>query len=274
MALYSYTRRELRHAVARLCNDLILGIVASPSAGTFVCTDRDWQKPADFFNDHIEVFCYQGTAVGFSGKPTAWNGATYVLTFKPVYTLTAGDKIEMHERFSVDTYNEFINIAIEIVAKEALLDKVDTSIELAADIYSYSLPTQFLYIKRVELESDEANVYDEEHPIDPKKWRVIKTATTKIEFVKALWAPEAGRKIRITGLASADILSLDTKECPLNPAYIIYQAAALLHQSRIRGPGLDTELHSAQMTLNQSMANTVRATMRVSIGGAKPVAEA
>lgn len=274
MALYSYTRIQLRHFIARLCNDLVLGVVSSPGSGTFGCALTDWEKPIDFFNDYIEVFCYQGTGVGTSGKPTDWDNTTHTLTFKPAATLTAGDLVEMHERFTVATYNDFINIAIEMVAKEALLVKVDTTIALVAATYSYTLPTQFLYINRVELESATAGVYDEEHPIDPKYWRVIKAATIKIEFVKSLWRPTAGRKIRITGLASPSILDTDTEECPLNPAWVAYQAAALLHQSRIRGEGLDTEMHSAQMTLNQTMANTVRTTMRVSLSGAKPVVEA
>jgi hypothetical protein len=274
MALYAYTRIQLRHDTARLCNDLIKGIVASPTSGSFVCTGRDFQKPDDFFNNHIELFCYQGTGIGTSAKPDAWVSSTHTLSFTPVATLTAGDLVELHERFSVDTYNQFINMAIELVSKEALLNKVDTSITLVAGTYSYSLPTQFLYVHRVEMESATADVYDTEKPIDPKYWRVIKGTTTTIEFVKNLWTPTDARKIRITGLASPSILDTDTEECPLNPVYVVYQAAALLHQSLIRSSELDPEYHSEQMKLNQTMADKVRATMRIGLGGAKPVTEA
>ncbi len=247
--------------------------MSSPSSGAFVCALTDWEKPDDFFNDWVEVFCYQGTGVGTSGNPYNWDNTTHTLTFRPAATLTSGDLVEMHERFNVDTYNDFINLAIEMVAKEALLNKVDTSIELDTNVYQYTLPTQFLHIHRVEMEDSTADVYNTQKPIDPRYWRVVKSATTKIEFVKDNWTPTDGRNLRITGLASPSILDTDTEECPLNPAFVTYQAAALLHQSRIRGSGVDSEYHSQQMTLCEAMAAEVRATMRVSIGGAIPVVE-
>lgn len=274
MAIFNYTRRQLRHLVARLCNDLLTGTVSSPGSGTFVCALTGWEKPDDFFNDYLEMFCYSGTGVGTSGNPTLWVNSTHTLTFAPAATLTAGDLVEMHERFSVNTYNDFINLAIEMVAKEALVNKVDTTVELVADTYQYTLPTQFLYVHRVEMESVTANVYNTESPIDPRYWRVVKAATTKIEFVKDRWTPTAERNIRISGLASPSILDTDGEECPLNPAYVSYQAAALLHQSRIRGSDVDSEMHSTQMTLCQTMADKVRATMKVGIGGGKAVVEA
>jgi len=273
MAIFSNTRIVLRQLVARLCNDLLTGTVTSPASGTFVCAETGWQTASDYFNDWIEVFCYAGTGVGTSGNPTDWDSTTTTLTFLPAATLTAGDKVEMHQRFNVGEYNDFINLAIDMVAKEALINKVDTSVELVTDTYQYTLSTQFLYIYRIELESATADVYDTEKPINPKYWRVVKAATTKIEFVKNLWSPTDGRNIRISGIASPSKLDTDTEECPLNPAYVSYQAAALLHQSRIRGADVDSEYHSQQMALDQSMADKVRETMRVGLSGAIPVVE-
>jgi len=277
MAIYNKTRQQLRHLTARLCNDLIIGTVASPASGTFVCTATDWEKADDWFNDYVEMFCYSGTGIGTSGKPTGWSNSSpsysHVLTFKPAATLTVGDLVEMHQVFTVATYNDFMNQAIDMVAKEALINKVDTSVELETDTYQYTLSTQFLFVNSIELESSTAGVYNSENPIDDRYWRVIKATTTKIEFVKDWWTPTDGRKIRISGLASPSILDTDDEECPLNPIYISYQAAALLHQSRIRSDSIDSEFHRAQMTLCQSMADRVRKTMRVGIGGGQAVVE-
>ncbi len=274
MAIYSNSRIELRHLCARLCNDLLTGTITSPATGTFVCAETGWEKPDDYFNDWIEVFCYNGTGIGTSGNPTDWLNSTHTLTFAPAATLTTGDLVEMHQRFSVGEYNDFINLAIDIVARESLVNKVDTSVELDTDTYQYALSTQFLYIHRIELESDTAGVYNTIKPIDPRYWRVIKGSSTYVEFIKDVYTPTDGRNIRIFGLASPSKLDTDTEESPVNPAYLAYQAAALLHQSRIRGTGVDDEYHSQQMTLCQSMANEIRKTMRVSLGGAIPVVEA
>ncbi|GAJ14988.1 unnamed protein product, partial [marine sediment metagenome] len=147
---------------------------------------------------------------------------------------------------------------------------------LATDTYQYDLSTQFLYVDKVYMESATAGVWDTEKPIDPRYWRVVKKATIKLEFVKALWSPTDGRKLRITGLASPSKLGIDTEQCPVNPAVIVNQAAALLHQSRIRG-SQDTEWHAEQMKLCQLMADKIRdetPSMHVSLGGARPVVEA
>lgn len=261
--------------MARLCNDLIIGTVTSPASGTFVCAETDWEKADDYFNHFIEMYCYDGHAdtKGTSGNPTLWTNTDHTLTFAPAATLEVGDSVEMHERFTVNTYNDFINLAIEMVAKEALVNKVDETVELDTDTFQYDLPTQFLWIHRIEMQDSDGD-YDYEKPIDPRYWRVVKTSTLTLEFVKNLWSPTDGRYLRITGLASPSKLDSDSLQSPVNPTFISYQAAALLHQSRIRGDDVDSEFHRAQMTLCQAMADKERPTLRVSIGGAKAVVEA
>jgi len=257
-----------------LCNDLLTGTVASPASGTFVCAETDWEKPDDHFNKYIEVYCYAGTGIGTSGNPTDWSNTDHTLTFKPAATLTAGDSVEMHLRFTVNEYNDMINMVIEMVAKEALINKVDTSVTLASDTYSYDLPTSFLYVDSVMMESGTSDVYNKELPIDRRYWRVIRASTQKLEFVKELWSPTADRSLRIIGLASPAVLSSDSTECPINPTFIAYQAAALLHQSRIRSDDLDSEWHRMQMQLCQAVADKERPGIRTSIGGAVAVVEA
>lgn len=279
MALYSNTRIALRLLTSRLVNDLIKGTVAAapvPGAGYFHCAEADWEKAVDYFNDWIEVFCYDGTGIGTSGNPTEWDNATHKLTFLPAALLVAGDLVEMHRTFSVETYNDYINMAIDMIAEEALINKVDEGVPLATDTYQYTLETDFLYVFQIFMESATAGVWDEEKPIDPRYWRIIKKTTVKLEFVKALWSPTDGRKLRITGLASPSKLDTDIELCPVNPAFIANQAAALLHQSRIRG-SQDTEWHAEQMKLCQAMADKIRdetPSLNVSLGGARPVVEA
>lgn len=279
MALYSNTRIQLRLLVSRLCNDLIKGTVTSPEAGAFVCAEADWEKADDYFNDWIEVFCYEsddGNA-GTSGNPTDWENITptflHKLTFLPEALLAAGDLVEMHREFSVETYNDFINIAIDMIAEHALLNKVDESVPLATDGYQYILATDFLYVDKIFMESATTGVFDMEKPIDPRYWRVVKKTAIKLEFVKELWSPTDGRKLRITGLASPSKLDTDIELCPVNPAFIANQAAALLHQSRVTGL---EGWHFEQMKLCQAMADKIKAespSMNVSLGGARPVVE-
>ena len=273
MSLYSNTRIVLRHLTSRLCSDLITGTVTSPSSGTFVIAETDWEKSDDYFNKYVEMFCYAGTGVGTSGNPTDWLNSSHTLTFKPAATLTADDSVEMHRTFTVNEYNDYINLAIDMVAKEALLNKVDESVTLATDTYQYTLSTQFLYVHGIEMESSTSGVYNTEKPINPKYWRILRASTVELEFVKELWAPIADRVLRITGLASPSKLDTDAESSPILPSFLTYQAAALLHQSRIRDSGVDSEYHRGQMVLCQAMADKERLGLRVSIGGAIPVIE-
>jgi len=261
--------------VADLCNDLLLGTVTSPGSGTFVCAESGWVKSDDYFNDWVEVFCYAGTGVGTSGNPTDWVNSTTTLTFEPAATLTAGDSVEMHRTFDVALYNRFINQAIDMVAGEALVDYVDTSIDLVASTYQYALPTNFLYVKTVEYESSTSGLYDSWKPIDNRHWRIVKGSTIYLELVKELYGtPVAGRELRITGFASPATLSADTQECPINPYWVANQAAAMLHRSRIRGNNVDDEYHIAQAQICQAEADKIRPEIRTSIGAARPVVEA
>jgi hypothetical protein len=174
----------------------------------------------------------------------------------------------MHQRFTVATYNDFINASIEMVAKEVLLDKVDTSLVLATDTYSYLIPAQYLYINELEVESSVDDVYDGSGIVERHAFRIV---NGYIEFIKELWSPTDGQKLRISGLASPSILDTDTEECPISPAYIIQQTLSFLHQSLIRGADKDSEYHAGQMSICETKANIERARFQVTLGSAIPV---
>ena len=412
MAIYDTTRWELRHQIARLFfDDLITGTVASAASGNFVCDETDWEKADDYFNDWIEVFDYNGTGVGTSGNPTDWDNTTHTLTFLPAATLTNGDLVELHRRFTVNAYNDAINLAIESMAKEALVNKVDETVVLdnllsnsmfetdatltgwtdstnapttsersttfvmegdysakmvsdgtnanwiyqsvtdyarylgksyllkclvhtttadrvrlalydgtdrtyseyhageeveelqvsgtldeeateftvelrvesgsavtvyfdacwlaSGHIYEYDLPTNFLYVNKVEMEKAKRDEYEEIHQ---NYWKIVPESTQLLVFKD--WTPTMGRKIRISGMASPATLSADTTECPVNPEWLAWQAAAYLHVGRIRGTDQDAEDHRRQFERCQTTADRLRPKARTRLPqGSRAVVE-
>tara|TARA_R110000764_G_scaffold44258_1_gene99648 strand:+ start:82 stop:900 length:819 start_codon:yes stop_codon:yes gene_type:complete len=266
MAVFSNTRIALRHLLATLMNDQVTGVVASPGSGSFVCASTDWERSDDFFNDFVEVYCYSGTGIGTSGKPTNWVNATHTLSFLPAATLTVADLVEVHRRFTVEEYNRAINHAIDQVAMDALVDRVDESITLTSGTYQYNLPTQFLYIDDLWI-SDVNGDWVEQLPLDQKYWRPVKKSTLLIEFIKERYSPLTSHKVRIVGMASPSILDTDAETTPIDPEYIIQAAKAFLHQSRIRGADKDSEFHAQQMQIAATLASGSRREMQTNRTG-------
>jgi hypothetical protein len=132
------------------------------------------------------------------------------------------------------------------------------------------LPTDFAYINEIYLESSTSGLYDGQ-PISRVYWRIVNGSTNKLEFVN--YTPTADRHLRIHGLSSPSILDTDAEECPVNPVFIVNQAASMLHQSLIRSPQNDTEYHQTQFERCQAMADKVRKSMKVSLMTAVPVVE-
>lgn len=273
MALFNNTRQQLRHMVADLCNDLITGTVADPASGSFVCEETPWQRSDDYFNDWMEVFCYYGTGVGTSGKPKTWTGSTNTLTFAPAVTLTSGDLVEMHRRFTVDEYNRKINAAIDTVAKEAYVYKVDASTTVVADTYAYDLPTAFVSIFEIEQESATSGVYDGTGIIDLRAIRFIPGSPSKFEINPKWFTLTADRHLRIKGYASPATLDNDAAVCPIDPTYVCNQAAALLLQSRIRTEDSSEQYQVHQISTYMASAGAARARLMTTALQGIPVIE-
>jgi len=166
-----------------------------------------------------------------------------------------------------------INLAIDRVAEEALFWKIDeTSITLVADTFEYDLPTDFMFLHRVTMANADGYFYDA--PIPSDQYKIIYGATPKIHFIQfpadlkyegheygRLWANTglvAGRLLRLEGLGSAATLSTDAATCPIDPNYIIYQAAATLFLSRSRGTESDPDDNWKKGTGCQTIANQER----------------
>lgn len=112
-------------------------------------------------------------------------------------------------------------------------------------------------------------------PIPPDQYKIIYGATPKIHFIQTpgdtrfeghevgrLWAEShltAGYDLRIEGLGAPATLDNDSSVCPIDPNYVIYQAAAMLHASRTRGTENDPDDNYKQMSVCQAQANEARA---------------
>jgi hypothetical protein len=246
-----------------LLNDLLLGVVATPGSGTFVCTA--WEHPDDYFNKWTEVFCYSGIGIGTTGNPTDWVNSTHTLTFLPAATLTTADLVELHRTWVTVEYNDAINLAIEDVVDDALTMEVDITLSLTASTYQYTIPAAFVYIHKLEMESSTSGLFNEQDAIDNQYWRIVPGVTNKIEFISDMWAPTAGRKLRISGLQKSSTLATDAATTGISPNYLAYQAAAYLHASRIRGTSSDVEDHKSQFAFWQSKADMAKARIRTAL---------
>lgn len=355
----------------------------------------DWQKPDDYFNQW-EMFCYAGAGVDTKATITDWANSTTTATFKPAVTLTAADSVELHRRFKVSEYNDYINMVIEMVAKEVLQYHIDHTSQLTAGVYEYPLPTEFLYLTNVyesteeflwHLQLDNTNVVTKEEAddlpslwagchelkddhnahivsttfhsaadatntitaadptnlatsitflteyktdfnlhltqsgvhlnndgdntlsvatptdqdtaeasfnearehynthvagqtyafeeIDPRYYHIVKAGTVRIVFDHSTFPLVDGRMLRMEGLASPAALTTDASVCPINPTFVAYQTAVLLHSARIRDTSADSENHRIQADRLQGLANQERARIRTRVpAGARAVVEA
>jgi len=268
MAIFNDARWELRHKLSqRMNNDAILGVVASPGSGSFVCATTHWEKADDYFNEWVEVYCYSGTGVGTSAKPTDWDNATHTLTSLPAATLTDGDLVEIHQTYTVEELNSAINEAIDRVALAALQDRVDESLTMTAGTYLYALPTHLVSVIDLYM-SDTNGAWLDEDPIDPRYYRWVKrTSGIMIEFIGDLYAPVTGTTLRIVGQASPSKLDTDTEETPIDPEYIIQRAKSILHQSRVRGNNEESKWHANQEGIAAAKARALALNLDTGIKG-------
>jgi len=136
----------------------------------------------------------------------------------------------------------------------------------------YALPTTFMYVNSVIMADSDGN-FDSQPEIPPEQWEIVHSQPAKIRFLKtyaaerfgghyvgSLWS-EAGltatRKLRIEGLGSPAILTTDASTCSISPAYVVAQAAAYLHMSRVTGS--DPDENAARYKACQDQANIERA---------------
>ena len=258
----------LRQRVGRLMGAMVTG---TPS-GTYTTTGMDTTElPVyvdDYFNDWHGRF-YAGPNRNTNFEVTDFAKSSGHLTFSPAATtVVAQDLFELHMDFTPLEMNDMINLAISRVEEEALQDIVDETIQVKDDIYEYTIPTNIYSIDRIYEESSTADRYSaSDDLIDVRHWRVLRGSPAKIWFNNDYVSLTADRNLRIVGQAKQAQLSEDDDTCDINQMFIVYQAKALLHESRIRGEGSGFAGHTTQAQLAQARADEERSRLSVALRG-------
>lgn len=258
----------LRQTVARLVGEVVTGTPDTNLAvGTFGCAKLAVYAD-DYFNDWHGRF-YAGTHKDTSFTTTDFVKTAGVSTFAPVLgeAVVVGDLFEMYAEFTPEEINNAINLAISMVEEEALQDKVDATLETAASTFEYTIPSGFVFILEIFQESGTADRYSPsgDH-IDYRHWRILRGTTPKIWFDNNYVSLTTSRNLRLVGQGIQAQLSLDADTCAINPAFIVYQAKANLHFSRVDEEG---DAHWNKMVAAQKRADDERRHIQVAGRGRK-----
>ena len=247
MALYSNTLAVLRHYLASVCGDLIAGQAGVTGATTTKIYAPFLYHANDYYNNNFyEVYVYAGTNIGVTKRVTDWVLADLLLTVHSAYSVAcdATSYIELHRIFTTDEYNKAINLAIEAIAENYLIDKIDETTTLVADVYEYTLPSGFDFVHKVttEDEADSGDYYDEDE-IDSRDWDLISPRTLKLRY--GYYSITAGKDLRIEGQGRQDTVDSDTDVIYLPPDWVVQKAITFLPQNRIQSNNLDATYRNA-----------------------------
>ncbi|MBT9143126.1 MAG: hypothetical protein DDT29_01525 [Dehalococcoidia bacterium] len=260
---------ELRQMVGRLTSSMKMG---TPSGGfglgTFQSVTLADIYSNGYFNDWWIRF-YRGTHRDRSARVMNFVAINGVINFRPNLptNVDATCLFELHKDFTIEEINDAINLSISMVEDEALQDRVDESLIVIANRHEYVIPSGFLFIDRIFQEGDPANLYPPDGMINSAHWQILRGATPRIWFDNNLVALTTGKRLRIVGQSAQRQLTLDADICQVNATFLVYQAKALLHQSRIRGEGADFQEHKSQLAMAQSLADRERRRLFVSPRG-------
>jgi len=241
VSLYSNTLVQIRHFLASACGDLIAGNCGVTGATTTKIYAPFLWKPNDYYNDHYyEVYVYAGTNIGVIKRVTAWDLATYLLTVHSAYAAAcdATSYIELHHIFTEDEYRKAINLAIESIANDYLIDKIDVATVLVADTYEYTLPTDMSFVHRIITEKTaDGGVFDASDEIDHRDWDLI--SPRKLKLHENYYSITAGKDLRIEGQGRQATLSADTSICYLPPDWVKAEAILRLPSNKVQSNKLD-----------------------------------
>lgn len=284
MGIWAETRDNLVERICRLyLHDWREG--TADAAGTNVTLKDDSRNEKnDFFNSlspkpflHIRTTTDAAAPQGEEGEITDFENTGGIVTVGAALggVTGVGDTYAIILGYSWAEIVEAINQSIDMIAEEALVWKVDeASVTLVADQYEYELPTSFMYLNRVTQADSDGNFYDDQC-IPTDQWSIVHAATpllklhtfpredkTEKHYYGAYWAESsafvAGSLLRLEGLASPATLSTDAATCPVSPAFVCAQAAALLHGSRIEKPEGEYDPHRVQAEICQGRADVAR----------------
>jgi hypothetical protein len=253
------------------------GTATGGAAGTLIDTLR-WEKD-DFFNNlspsaQVKILTTTDGAVpqGQLRYITDWVQSTGTASIHANWTTAnvgAGDTYAIFSEYSWSEVVAAINAAINAVAISHPLRAIDETITLQSSTYEYVIPDNFVAINRISMEDGNGD-YPEQ--IDPAHWRIVFQDVPKIHLLRAptseifegheltnLFADSDltdDRHLRIEGYKRQPVLVNDQDLCYLNPNYVGYQAAALLHAARMGRSDTDPGDHKTQFTLCQQLAGS------------------
>jgi len=237
------------------------------AVGTFGCAKLAVYAN-DYFNDWFGRF-YEGTHLNTDFVVTDFVATAGVVSFDPDLgtAVDATDLFEMYPDFTPAEINDAINLAISMVEEEALQDKVDATLAVIASTFEYTIPTGFVYVDQIFQEESTADRYSPSGDlIDYRHWRVLHGSTPKIWFDNNYVSLTTDRNLRLVGQAVQAQLSLDASTCAISKAYIIYQAKANLHFSRVDE---QNDAHWNKLQAAQALADIERKRIRVAGRGRK-----
>jgi len=230
----------IRHYLASSVDDLLAGVCGTTGATTTKIYAPFLWQPNDYYNNnYYEVYVYLGTNIGVTKRATDWVLGDFLLTVHSAYSAAcdATSYIELHHIFTTDEYNKAINLAIESIADNYLIDKIDETVTLVADTYEYTVPSGIDRIHRI-ITEDTADTgdYYESNEIDPRDWSLISPRTLKLRY--GYYGITAGKDLRIEGQGRQDTVSENTDVIYLPPDWLVQKAITFLPQNKIQSNNL------------------------------------
>ena len=233
------------------------------------------QQNDDYFQSiNAWVHIRSGVYEGHDGKVSDFANTGNTVTFAPVAGGTIATDIlySVHVNYMWDEIVSAINLAIEQVARDALIPIVDEqSVITVAGQFEYELPSNLVYLHKVTIgESDDT--FEDITAYPPDEWRIVRGGTLPLlrfgkfpleqqyagHYYGAYTADSdftAGLKVRLEGSGRPAKLQDPLDVCYIDPIYVAYKAGQFLHLPRIRSGENDPDEHRVQMQLCQQIAD-------------------
>jgi hypothetical protein len=240
---------------------------ATFSTTGFTCAELALYETSYFVDWWLRF--YSGTHKDISREVTTFTTSTGAIVFSPATTgaIDATDLFELWRDWTPEEVNAAINLAISMVENEWLIDKSDVTLVVVADTYEYTVPSGFYSISQIYQEESTSGKYSKSSGlIDPEKgWSLFTDSSNirKLWFDPEVVSLTTGRKLRIEGQAVPGQLTLDASTTTVPLPYLVQQAKALLHQSKIDGRSSASQQHEVKFKLAQEMADRERRSLQV-----------
>jgi hypothetical protein len=261
-----WPRYEGRQALGRMMHgqDVLTGIPATDLTTTTMGITKLSVYEDDYFNDWHGRF-YLGPQADNDFEITAFDQETEPglnpgkIAFKPAMSaaVVVTDYFEAYPEWSPAEMNDAINLALSSIAEAAPQDKRDESITVVSSAtWEYEIPAGFVNIRTVMMESGTAGRFSPSlDTIDRKYWRILPGSPPKLWFDNNLASLTTGRRLRLIGQQAPPLLTKDSDLCSVDQAYVLYQAKANLHFTRVLDANDD---QYRLMILAQARANEER----------------